>query len=40
MDVNAGGAEQRVGERQVDQDRVGAEHERGGAQAPVAADGG
>jgi UDP-GlcNAc:undecaprenyl-phosphate/decaprenyl-phosphate GlcNAc-1-phosphate transferase len=34
------GAQQRVGERQVDQDRVGAEHERGGAQAPVAADGG
>ncbi|HTA14171.1 MAG TPA: MraY family glycosyltransferase [Solirubrobacteraceae bacterium] len=28
-----GGAEQRVGERQVDQDRVGAEHERGDPQA-------
>ena len=27
------------GERQVDQDRVGAEQERGGAQAPIAADG-
>jgi UDP-GlcNAc:undecaprenyl-phosphate GlcNAc-1-phosphate transferase len=34
------GAEQRFGERQVDEDRVGAKHERGGAQAPVAADGG
>jgi UDP-GlcNAc:undecaprenyl-phosphate GlcNAc-1-phosphate transferase len=33
------GAEQRFGERQVDEDRVGAEHERGGAQAPIAADG-
>jgi hypothetical protein len=33
------GAEQGVGERQVDQDRVGAENERGGAQAPIAADG-
>ena len=33
------GAEQRVGERQVDEDRVGAEQERGGAQAPIAADG-
>jgi UDP-GlcNAc:undecaprenyl-phosphate GlcNAc-1-phosphate transferase len=33
------GTEQRVGERQVDQDRVGAEQQRGGAQAPVAADG-
>ena len=33
-------AEQRVGERQVDQERVGAEDERGGAQAPIAADGG
>src|SRR5438477_1757975 len=31
-------AEQRFGERQVDDDRVGAEHQRGGAQAPVAAD--
>jgi UDP-GlcNAc:undecaprenyl-phosphate GlcNAc-1-phosphate transferase len=35
----APGAQQRVGERQVDQDRVGAEQERGGAQAPIAADG-
>ena len=32
-------AEQRVGERQVDQDGVGAEQQRGGAQAPIAADG-
>ncbi|HLH13574.1 MAG TPA: MraY family glycosyltransferase [Solirubrobacteraceae bacterium] len=32
-------AEQRVGQRQVDEDRVRAGHERGGAQAPVAADG-
>jgi UDP-GlcNAc:undecaprenyl-phosphate GlcNAc-1-phosphate transferase len=32
-------AEQRVGERQVDQDRIGAEGERGSSQAPVAADG-
>ena len=32
-------AEQRFGERQVDEDRVRAEHERGGAQAPIAADG-
>src|ERR1700736_6577624 len=31
-------AEQRVGELQVEQDRVGAEEERGGAQAPIAAD--
>jgi len=31
--------EQGVGERQVDEDRVGAEHERGAAQAPIAADG-
>ncbi len=31
--------EQRVGKRQVDEDRVGAKQERGGAQAPVAADG-
>ncbi len=38
-DVARGGAEQRVGERQVDQDRVGAKQERGGAQAPIAADG-
>jgi UDP-GlcNAc:undecaprenyl-phosphate/decaprenyl-phosphate GlcNAc-1-phosphate transferase len=32
------GAEQWVGERQVDEHRVGAHQERGGAQAPVAAD--
>jgi UDP-GlcNAc:undecaprenyl-phosphate GlcNAc-1-phosphate transferase len=36
---SAVGAEQRFGQRQVDEDRVGAEHERGGAQAPIAADG-
>jgi UDP-GlcNAc:undecaprenyl-phosphate/decaprenyl-phosphate GlcNAc-1-phosphate transferase len=36
--ASAPGAQQRVGERQVDQDGVGAEHERGGAQAPIAAD--
>jgi UDP-GlcNAc:undecaprenyl-phosphate GlcNAc-1-phosphate transferase len=36
--VAGGGAEQRVGERQVDQDRVGADDEHGGAQAPIAAD--
>jgi UDP-GlcNAc:undecaprenyl-phosphate/decaprenyl-phosphate GlcNAc-1-phosphate transferase len=34
------GAQQRIGERQVDENRVGANHERGGAQAPVTADGG
>ncbi|HUB75134.1 MAG TPA: MraY family glycosyltransferase [Solirubrobacteraceae bacterium] len=34
-----GGAEQRVGKRQVDEDRVGAHRERAGAQAPVPADG-
>jgi UDP-GlcNAc:undecaprenyl-phosphate/decaprenyl-phosphate GlcNAc-1-phosphate transferase len=34
-----GGTEQRVGERQVDQDRVGAKQQRGGPKAPVAADG-
>ncbi len=34
----AAGAQQRVGERQVDQHGVGAEDERGGAQAPIAAD--
>jgi UDP-GlcNAc:undecaprenyl-phosphate GlcNAc-1-phosphate transferase len=33
-----GRAEQRVGERQVDQDRVGTDEQRGGAQAPIAAD--
>ena len=32
------GAEQPVGKRQVDQERVGAEDERGGAQAPIATD--
>jgi UDP-GlcNAc:undecaprenyl-phosphate/decaprenyl-phosphate GlcNAc-1-phosphate transferase len=31
-------AEQRAGERKVDEDRIGAEDERGDAQAPVAAD--
>jgi UDP-GlcNAc:undecaprenyl-phosphate GlcNAc-1-phosphate transferase len=34
----AGGVEQRVGKRQVEEDRVGAKQERGGAQAPIAAD--
>ena len=38
-DARAPGAEQGIGERQVDEDGVGAKHERGGAQAPVAADG-
>jgi UDP-GlcNAc:undecaprenyl-phosphate GlcNAc-1-phosphate transferase len=38
-DVGGGGTEQRVGQRQVDEDRVAAKQERGGAQAPVAADG-
>jgi UDP-GlcNAc:undecaprenyl-phosphate GlcNAc-1-phosphate transferase len=37
-DVAGGGAEQRIGKRQVDEDRVGAKQERGDAQAPVAAD--
>ncbi len=37
-DVGLGRAEQRIGERQVDQDRVGADDQRGGAQAPIAAD--
>jgi UDP-GlcNAc:undecaprenyl-phosphate/decaprenyl-phosphate GlcNAc-1-phosphate transferase len=36
----ARGREQRFGERQVDHDRIRAEDERGGAQAPIAADGG
>ena len=36
----ARGREQRFGKRQVDEDRVGAKDERGGAQAPIAADGG
>ncbi len=40
FDVAGGRAEQGVGERQVDQDRVGADEQRGGAQAPIAADGG
>ena len=31
-------AEQGVGQRQVDEDRIGAENERGGPQAPIAAD--
>ena len=31
-------AQQRVGQRKVDQDGVGADHERGGKQAPIAAD--
>ncbi len=38
-DAGMARAEQRVGQRQVDQDGVGAQQERGGAQAPVAADG-
>jgi len=33
------GAEQRVGERQMDEDRVSAEQQRGGSQASIAADG-
>jgi UDP-GlcNAc:undecaprenyl-phosphate/decaprenyl-phosphate GlcNAc-1-phosphate transferase len=32
-------AEQRFGQRQVDEDSVGTEQDRGGAQAPIAADG-
>jgi UDP-GlcNAc:undecaprenyl-phosphate/decaprenyl-phosphate GlcNAc-1-phosphate transferase len=36
--VGLGRAEQRVRERQVDQDRVGADDQRGGTQAPIAAD--
>ena len=38
-DAVPGRAEQTVGERQVDEDGIGAEDERGGAQAPIAADG-
>jgi UDP-GlcNAc:undecaprenyl-phosphate GlcNAc-1-phosphate transferase len=38
-DTVRGGAEQRIGERQVDQNGIGAEHKRGGEQAPIAADG-
>jgi UDP-GlcNAc:undecaprenyl-phosphate/decaprenyl-phosphate GlcNAc-1-phosphate transferase len=37
-EVVLGRTEQRFGERQVDEDRVGAEDEHGGAQAPIAAD--
>jgi UDP-GlcNAc:undecaprenyl-phosphate/decaprenyl-phosphate GlcNAc-1-phosphate transferase len=35
-----GGTQQRVGERQVDENRVRAEHERGGAQAAAVGEGG
>jgi UDP-GlcNAc:undecaprenyl-phosphate GlcNAc-1-phosphate transferase len=38
-EVPARGAEQRISQRQVDEDRVRAEGERGGPQAPIAADG-
>jgi UDP-GlcNAc:undecaprenyl-phosphate/decaprenyl-phosphate GlcNAc-1-phosphate transferase len=38
-DTVDGGAEQRFGKRQVDENRVGAQHERGGPQAPITADG-
>jgi UDP-GlcNAc:undecaprenyl-phosphate GlcNAc-1-phosphate transferase len=38
-DASASGGEQRIGKRQVDQERVGTGNERGGAQAPIAADG-
>jgi UDP-GlcNAc:undecaprenyl-phosphate/decaprenyl-phosphate GlcNAc-1-phosphate transferase len=38
--VDRGRAEQRIGERQVDQDRVSADEQRGPTQAPIAADGG
>ncbi len=38
VDAGLGRDEQRVGERQVDQDRVGAEQQRRGAQPPIAAD--
>jgi UDP-GlcNAc:undecaprenyl-phosphate GlcNAc-1-phosphate transferase len=38
-DAAAGGAEHGVGKLQVDEDRVGAEQQRGGAQAPIVADG-
>jgi UDP-GlcNAc:undecaprenyl-phosphate GlcNAc-1-phosphate transferase len=37
--VGLGRAEQRVGQRQVDEDRVRADDQRGGAQTPIAADG-
>ncbi len=36
--VDLAGAEHRVGQSQVDQDGVGAKHERGDPQAPIAAD--
>jgi UDP-GlcNAc:undecaprenyl-phosphate/decaprenyl-phosphate GlcNAc-1-phosphate transferase len=38
-DALRAGAQHRIGKRQVDEDRVGAQQERGGAQAPVPADG-
>jgi UDP-GlcNAc:undecaprenyl-phosphate/decaprenyl-phosphate GlcNAc-1-phosphate transferase len=38
-EVSPGRAEQRVGQRQVNEERVRTGHERGGAQAPIAADG-
>src|SRR5205085_11922872 len=38
VDGRALGAQQRIGQRQMDENRVGAQHERGGAQAPIAAD--
>jgi UDP-GlcNAc:undecaprenyl-phosphate GlcNAc-1-phosphate transferase len=38
-DARVGRAEDGVGERQVDEDRIGAEQQRGGAQAPIVADG-
>jgi UDP-GlcNAc:undecaprenyl-phosphate/decaprenyl-phosphate GlcNAc-1-phosphate transferase len=38
-DAMTGGVEQRVGKRQVDEDRVGANQERAGTQAPITADG-
>jgi UDP-GlcNAc:undecaprenyl-phosphate GlcNAc-1-phosphate transferase len=37
-DVGPPRAEQRVGQRQVDEDRIGAKQQRGAAQPPVAAD--
>jgi len=36
--ASASGAEQWTGQRQVDEDRIGAEEERGDTQAPIAAD--
>jgi UDP-GlcNAc:undecaprenyl-phosphate GlcNAc-1-phosphate transferase len=39
-EIGARRREQRISERQVNEDRVQAEEERGGAQAPIAADGG